>query len=57
MAKTFIEEAMSIFPDSRSLTKEEAVQYEKVLNSLGKPTGRKLFNLSEEGEIHGQSND
>ena len=40
MNKTWIEEAMSVFSDSREMNEEESKSYEEVLNKLYKPTGK-----------------
>ena len=40
-----MEEAMSLFPNSRELTKEEAEAVHRALNKLFKPTGRNIFDL------------
>jgi len=44
--KTFIENALEIFPKMRHFTENEKKHYNNAINKLLKPVGKKLYDLS-----------
>ena len=43
--KSWINQAMDIFPETRNMTKEELSSYQKSLKKIFKPTGKNFFDL------------